>query len=298
VAIGEVELVVGDRSLIDLDGALVLLDQELLVGDLLLGDRVLRLQPLIAGEVASRLIEEPGVVGELALGLFERRLVGARVDLGQELTLLHHLAFLEPDAHQLAVDLGHHRHGIEGCHGAERIEDHRHLAAGGGGDADGLGRGGRRSLGRPVAPGMGPEDRAGDQREDEEGGKHAPAAADYGGLGEIAARRRYAVASCRCRIGAFVHRSPRARPYPPARAELSRRRGENKAAIRLPRGRTHARMTKWHSLVAGLCRLSLYGLTGRLRSVQGTTRAIRPPRTRVRHPPRPRDGAGQAGWPR
>ena len=233
-------------------------------------------------------------MGELALGLLERRLVWARVDLGQELALLHHLAFLEADVHQLAVDLGHHRHRVEGCHGAERIEDHRHLAGGGGGDADGLGRGRGRSLGRSVAPGMGPEDRAGDQREDEEGGKDAAAAADGGRSRDLTARGRSAVASCRCRIGTFVHRSPRARPYPAARAELSRRRGENKAAIGLPQGRTRARMAKWHSLIAAVCRLSLSRLAGGLRLVQAS-RAAYSTTSDLRSPSSSPSGRGRAG---
>ena len=46
------------------------------------------------------------ILGELALRLGERRLIGPRVDLGEEVALLDDLAFGEADLHQLAGDLG------------------------------------------------------------------------------------------------------------------------------------------------------------------------------------------------
>ena len=105
VAIGQVQLGAVDRALVGLHRARVLLHQEALVVDLLLGDRILPPQRLVALQVGLRLLQQPLVVRELALRLLQRHLVGPRVDLRQEVALLDHLAFLEADLGQLAVDL-------------------------------------------------------------------------------------------------------------------------------------------------------------------------------------------------
>ena len=136
MAIDEIELGRLDRRLIHLDGAFVLLDEELLIGDLLLGDAVLFPQFLETREVRYRLIEHPLVVDEGALGLIERGLKRTRVDLGEKVVLVDDLAFLEPDFSQLAVDLGLDGDRRQGGHGSETGERFVDIADDGLGCAD------------------------------------------------------------------------------------------------------------------------------------------------------------------
>ena len=90
---------------------------------LLARDRILLGQFLIAREVDLRLREQALIVGELAFELRLQELVGARIDLRQEIALLDQLAFGEPDLEQLAVDLGLHGDGGDRRDGAERVDD-------------------------------------------------------------------------------------------------------------------------------------------------------------------------------
>ena len=75
-----------------------------------------------------RLGEQRMVLGELTLRLSERRLIGPRVDLGEEVALLDHLAFGEAQFHQHPGDLGADCHRLERRDGAQRIEGDRHVA--------------------------------------------------------------------------------------------------------------------------------------------------------------------------
>src|SRR5207302_10083933 len=49
-------------------------------------------------------------------------LVGARVDLGEEVPCLHELSFSEQDSDQLAVHPASHGHGLERRHGPEAVQ--------------------------------------------------------------------------------------------------------------------------------------------------------------------------------
>jgi hypothetical protein len=71
--------------LIGLDRRLVLAHERLLRVDLLLGDRVLREQRLVALEVDLRVGEQRLVLRHLALRLAELHLERARVDVGEHL---------------------------------------------------------------------------------------------------------------------------------------------------------------------------------------------------------------------
>ena len=53
------------------------------------------------------------VLGLLGDGLVERGLVRTRVDLGQDVTLLHQLPFLEGNLVDLTVHPGPNNHGVE-----------------------------------------------------------------------------------------------------------------------------------------------------------------------------------------
>ena len=58
-------------------------------------------------------------MGELAFRMVKRRLIRARIDLGEKVALLDHLAFLEADFGQLPVDLGLNRDRRERGHGSQ-----------------------------------------------------------------------------------------------------------------------------------------------------------------------------------
>ena len=99
-----------------------------LVGHLLLRDGVLRQQRLIARQVHLGIGQGGAVARQLAANLIQRRLIGARIDLRQGITLLDHLAFGEIQLDQHAADLRPHRRGGERRHRAQRIERHIDVA--------------------------------------------------------------------------------------------------------------------------------------------------------------------------
>ena len=95
-----------DHGVVGCDRGLELIDLGLLlIDDLLRGD-VRKHQGLRACEVLLGRGELGLVLRLLGLGLIERGLEQARIDLGQHVALLHMLAFREQHLLQLAVDLG------------------------------------------------------------------------------------------------------------------------------------------------------------------------------------------------
>ena len=75
-------------------------------------------------------------VGEIGLvlrflghRLLERGLEGPRIDLGEQVALLDHLAFLEGDLHDLAVDPGADHNGVVGLDLADALKDDREIGA-------------------------------------------------------------------------------------------------------------------------------------------------------------------------
>ncbi|KSK87698.1 hypothetical protein APA35_28855 [Pseudomonas aeruginosa] len=73
-----------DLALVGTDGALQLADLGFLGIQGLLGDRVLGIQPLVALQVDLGVLQLRLVLHQRALGLGQRRLVGARVDHRQQ----------------------------------------------------------------------------------------------------------------------------------------------------------------------------------------------------------------------
>ncbi len=106
---------------------LVLGDQRLLILDLLAGDRILLVKRFITSKIALMLSEQRLVLGELALRLGQRRLIGPGVDLRDEVALFDHLAFRKSHRLQLARDLGADGDGLEGRHRSERVDRDRHI---------------------------------------------------------------------------------------------------------------------------------------------------------------------------
>ena len=86
------------------------------------GDRILREQRAIALEIGPRVLEQRLVARELPGGERELHLERPRVDLGEEVARLHHLALLEGNAHELAVHAAADHDGVERRHRAERVQ--------------------------------------------------------------------------------------------------------------------------------------------------------------------------------
>ena len=176
MGVADIELGGLDQRLIGGDRRLVLGDQRHLVGDLLLGDRILFGELLIAGEVALRLGEQGLVLGQLALRLRQRRLIGTRIDLGDEIALLDGLPLGKADVLQRSRDLCADGHGLERRDRPERIDGERHFANNDRRDANGLWRlrgtaGGFLRLGRRggalvLVPGI--RGRSGQSRDDDD----------------------------------------------------------------------------------------------------------------------------------
>ena len=136
--IDEVELGVVDQRLVGDDWRLVLAHQRGLGVVLLAGDRILRDQRLVALQVDLGVLEQRLVLGQRALRLLQRHVVGPRIDHREEVALLDRLAFGELDLDELAGDLRLDGHGGERRHRAERLDDDRDVTLGGGGEPTGM----------------------------------------------------------------------------------------------------------------------------------------------------------------
>jgi hypothetical protein len=112
----------------------------------------------VALEHGARLLHLHPVLGQVCLGLGERRLIGARVDAEQQVALAHVLALLDVGSQELAANLGLDRdHGVR-LDRADRLDLDRHLLALHGGDRHrhhGTAGGRRLLLGLRIATGAG-----------------------------------------------------------------------------------------------------------------------------------------------
>ena len=112
------------------------------------------LSVFVASEIALRLGEQGLILGQLPLRLGERRLIGLRIDLGEEVALLDRSGPPQIPPPQLASDLGADGDGLEGRDRSERVDGDRHVAERHRRDAHGLWR-------RPGAAGLCPSGRRG-----------------------------------------------------------------------------------------------------------------------------------------
>lgn len=94
----------------------------------LLGDAVLGVQVAVTLHVDLGVFQLGLVLHQRALGLEQGVLVAARVDLGEQVTGLDHLAFFKGDLHQLATHPAAHVDGIERGHRAQRLVVHREFS--------------------------------------------------------------------------------------------------------------------------------------------------------------------------
>ena len=102
--IGELQPGIVDRALVGLDGPLKLANQRRLRVDLLLGDRILREQRLVALEIDLRVFQLRLVARHLSVRLRQHHFERPRIDLREQVARLDILALAEGDAHQLSVD--------------------------------------------------------------------------------------------------------------------------------------------------------------------------------------------------
>ncbi len=97
--------------------------------ELLLGGEVLLGERGEASEIELRVGEIGLVLRFLGDGLVERGLKRSRVDLGQKIALLDHLALVKGDLHDLAVDTGAHENGVIGLDLSDALENDREIRA-------------------------------------------------------------------------------------------------------------------------------------------------------------------------
>src|SRR5207237_944771 len=108
--------------------------------DRLAGDGILREEPPVALEVDARARALRLILRELSLGLVERRLERAGVDLREQIAALHQLPLAEGHFEERSVDPAVDGRGVERGHGAERIDRDVHGAGGRGAAPHGLRR--------------------------------------------------------------------------------------------------------------------------------------------------------------
>ena len=90
--------------------------------DLLARGEILRGEVGVALQIELRVFQARLVLRFLRKRLIEGGLVRARIDLGEKIAFLDHLALSERDLDDLAVDAAAHGHGVVGLHGAESVE--------------------------------------------------------------------------------------------------------------------------------------------------------------------------------
>ena len=120
--IGHLRLSVIDRRLIALDLRDELIDRRLLSVQPLTRNRILLGEAGVARQVELRVLETRLVLRLLRDRLIERRLIRARVDFNKNIALLDHLALLEVDLDDLAIDAAAHQDGLVRLHGAKPIQ--------------------------------------------------------------------------------------------------------------------------------------------------------------------------------
>jgi hypothetical protein len=118
----QLQLGVVDLSLVARNRRFVLPYQRRLRVDLLLGNRVLCEQRLIAFEVDTRVGEQRLILCHLSVHLLELHFERARIDFREQLTRFDDLPLVEEHAIQLAIDARAHGDGAARRYGAQSIQ--------------------------------------------------------------------------------------------------------------------------------------------------------------------------------
>ena len=116
LAVGELQPGVVYCRLIHSHSALVLRHQGLLRGDLLLGDRILLEERVVALQIELGVAQQRAIALELTLSLGELHFERAWIDFGQAVASAHHLALLEIHLDELTVDAALDRDCVERRH--------------------------------------------------------------------------------------------------------------------------------------------------------------------------------------
>src|SRR5581483_11156200 len=119
VAVHDIDFDCLNKPLVVFDNSFVRFDGGDLGGELLLGDGVLFDQGFITRLIDARILECGLVALELAFVLCELGFVGPRIDLRQQIALVHDVALFVVHGDQLAIDLGFDGDGVDGRDGAE-----------------------------------------------------------------------------------------------------------------------------------------------------------------------------------
>ena len=115
-AIIELEPSVVDLSLIDLDSAFILTHERLLGVELLLGDRILLIENVIAFEIDLGVLKLCLIFRHLAFGLRQLHLKRAWIDFREKRSRRDDIAFAKQDSHELAIDPAFHGNHVERRH--------------------------------------------------------------------------------------------------------------------------------------------------------------------------------------
>ena len=129
---GVAELHLGrfDQRLVGLDRGLELADLCLLGLDQLWRGPALVAELGVTREIGAGIGELGLVALQISLELVDLGLVGARIDLREQVAGMDGLSFGEVDADELALDLGPHDVGVVGNHGADAVPVDRHVMLG------------------------------------------------------------------------------------------------------------------------------------------------------------------------
>ena len=151
--VAQFRLRVVDSGLVALDLCLQLVDRRLLRIELLPAGEVFLAERLVALKVELSVLQLSLVGSFFRGGLIQRRLIGARVDLGENVALLDHLSLFEIDLCDLTIHTAADRDRVIRLHHSETGEINRKIAFAddGYGDRNLRRRGGRGALPTPVA---------------------------------------------------------------------------------------------------------------------------------------------------
>ena len=119
--IAELRLRVVDCGLVALQLSVELVDFCLLCVDLLSRGVILLGQCAVALKVELRIPQIRLVLRFFGLRLFKRRLVRSRVDLHQQIALIHHLALTKSDLDHLTIDPAPYGHRVIWLHCAKTV---------------------------------------------------------------------------------------------------------------------------------------------------------------------------------